>query len=321
MLRLQRAASAILSLALACGCAEEPERGTLEVGYCALRISLPLFVAEREGFFAARGIDVRLRRYETAQPLVEELLDGRLQAGGYAALPIVFTAASRDGARARLATAMIEDRDHPISALIRRAGSDAIRSPADLRGRTVGILPTVAYRRWLEAIVREAGVDPGQVRVTPISPPQQAAALSGGGVDALFTNDPMATAIVESGAGELVSVAPVPEALGGSLVFGAFLIHPRLWRERPEDARRLVTALDDAIRFIEADQDAARAHMRSFVREPERPFVERYPDARYLTSAAATEEVFAREARRALELGILEAPLDVAGWRAGAEAP
>ncbi|MCZ7680341.1 MAG: hypothetical protein M5U28_16855 [Sandaracinaceae bacterium] len=43
MLRLQRVASAILSLALACGCAEEPERGTLEVGYRALRIGLPLF--------------------------------------------------------------------------------------------------------------------------------------------------------------------------------------------------------------------------------------------------------------------------------------
>lgn len=312
---------AIVALALVAGACSEapPERGTLEVGYCALRISLPLFVAEREGLFRRHGLDVRLRRYETAQPLVEELLDGRLEAGGYAALPIVLTAASRDGSRAHFATAMMEDRDHPISALLRRPGESAIRSPADLRGRTAGILPTVAYRRWLEAILRHAEVDPSEVRISPIAPPLQAGALAGGGVDALFTNDPMATAIVASGAGEPVMDAPVPTALGGPLAFGTFLIHPRLWRERPDDARRLIAALDDAIRLIEVDQDGARAHMLPYVRASERPHVSRYPDARYLPSAEATDALFTGEARRSLELGVVEAPLDVSGWRVAAE--
>lgn len=313
----------LVTLALvASACSEATAEPTeLEVGYCALRISLPLFVAEREGLFQKHGLDVRLRRYETAQPLVEELLDGRLGAGGYAALPIVLTAASRDGSRAHFATAMMEDREHPISALLRRPGEGAIRSPADLRGRSVGILPTVAYRRWLEAILRHAGVDPAEVRVSPIAPPLQAGALAGGGVDALFTNDPMATAIVRSGVGEPVIDAPVPTALGGSLAFGTFLIHPRLLRERPEDARRLIAALDEAIGFIEADQDAARAHMLHYVRAAERPHVSRYPDARYLPSAEATDALFTDEVRRSHELGIVEAPLDVSGLRVSAERP
>ena len=71
------ASVASLSLALL-GCAPEA-RPPLEVGYSALRISLPIFVAERRGLFARHGVRVRLRRYETAQPLVEEVLDGREQ--------------------------------------------------------------------------------------------------------------------------------------------------------------------------------------------------------------------------------------------------
>lgn len=304
-------AIAVLSIACACGADED---APLEVGYSALRISLPVLVAEREGFFRARGLDVTLRRYETAQPLVEEVLDGRLDAGGYAALPIVFTAASRDGSRARLATAMIEDAEHPISVLLRRTDDRSIAGPADLAGHTVGVLPTVAYQRWLDAILRHAGVDPSTVTVTPVAPPQQAAALASGSVDALLTNDPMATAIVASGAGEPAGSAPVPTALGGSLVFGSFLLHPRVVRERPDDVRRLVLALDDAIRFIEDDQRTARAHLSTYVRASERPHVQRYPDARYLTSDEADDAVFAGEAQRSRELGILEAPIDLSGW-------
>lgn len=56
-------------------------REPLTVGYSALRISLPVFVARQRNMFARHGLEVELRRYETAQPLVEEVLDGRVDAG------------------------------------------------------------------------------------------------------------------------------------------------------------------------------------------------------------------------------------------------
>lgn len=305
--------AAALSLA-ALGCAPEA-RPPLEVGYSALRISLPIFVAERRGLFERHGVPVRLRRYETAQPLVEEVLDGRIDAGGFAALPIVVTAVSRGGSPPRLATAMIEDAEHPVSYLLRRAGAAAPRDVADLRGRRVGILPTVAYARWLDAVLERAGVPPSEVTVVPVAPPQQAQALDGGGVDALFTNDPMATAAIAAGVAEpLGDAAPVPRALGGSLVFGSFLVHPDTWRERPDDVRRLVAALDEAIAQIDADQAAARADMRPFVREPERPHVDRYPPARYRRSAELDDASLAREVAAMERLGILDRAPSTRGW-------
>jgi ABC-type nitrate/sulfonate/bicarbonate transport system substrate-binding protein len=252
---------------------------------------------------------------------VDEVLDGRLSAGGFAALPIVFGAAGRDGSRALLAGAMVEDAAHPVSVLLHRTGSD-IATVADLRGRRVGILPTAAYRGWIAQVLRHAGVDPAAVTVTPVAPALQASALAEGGVDALFTNDPMATAIVAQGVGERFGPeAPVPDALGGPLLFGSFLIHPKLRAEQPEVARALVAALDEAAARIDADPAAAREAMRAFVRPAEQPFVDRYPPARYVPSAQVDDAALRDEARRELEGGLIERPLDVGGWSFAGVAP
>jgi ABC-type nitrate/sulfonate/bicarbonate transport system substrate-binding protein len=299
-----------------------PEIDRLTIGYSALRISLPIFVAQERRIFREHGLEVELRRYETAQPLVEEVLDGRVLAGGFAALPIIFTAAARGDSEVRLGLAMIEDAEHPVSYLLRRSGDASLDSVAALRGRRVGILPTIAYQRWLEAIVREAGVDPSEVVIVPVAPPHQTATLEGGGVDALVTNDPVATATIAAGVGERVGPpAPVPSATHEPLVFGSFLVHPRLLAERPDLVRRLLAALDDAAALIESDQEGARRAMTSYVRASERPFVSRYPDARYLQSAHFGDAELAGAVRSMVELGVLDRGRDVTGWTLHAEAP
>ncbi len=285
------------------------------IGYSALRISLPVFVAEQRGIFRRHGLDVTLRRYDTAQPLAEEVLDGRVDAGGYAALPIIMTAVSRGGAAPRLTTALIEDAEHPISRLLKKRGDASLTTVADLRGKRIGILPTIAYRRWLDAVLHAAGLAASDVSVMPLAPPQQAAALADGAVDALFTNDPMATAMIARGVGELFGdPAPVPAALGGEVRFGSFLIGAGFAREHADVAARLVAALDEAIGSIEADQRGARRAMAPYVRPEERAFIESYPDARYLTSSQATGADLQREIDAMARLGILDAPMHVEGW-------
>ena len=62
-----------------------------ELGYSALGISLPVFVAQHEGLFADHGVAVRLRGFPTAHPLVEAImLDRAPRTGGFCAHPIAF---------------------------------------------------------------------------------------------------------------------------------------------------------------------------------------------------------------------------------------
>jgi ABC-type nitrate/sulfonate/bicarbonate transport system substrate-binding protein len=194
------------------------------IGVSTLRISLPVFVAEQHGLFAKHGIEAEVRRFDTAQPLADELGAGRIDAGGYVAFPILFGPGAPPP-RVRVVTAIVEDAAHPLSYLLVKKGS-GLRGVAALKGRRIGILPTAAYRRWLEAILQHDGL------------------------------------------------------------------------KHPDRARALAAALDEAIAMIAADPETGRAAMKPYVRETERPFVDRYPPARYLRSG----EITAAQLDRALTL-------------------
>lgn len=297
----------------ACTPHARPER--VRVGVSLLRISLPVFVAESRGLFRRRGLSVEVKTYETAQPLADEVTDGRLDAGGYVAWPIVFLAARRGQEPPRTATAIVEDAGHRLSYVLARRGS-GLRFPHDVRGRRVGILPTVAYRKWLEAMLSAAGVELHDVTIIPVAPLLQRQMLASGGVDLLFTNDPMATAMLGGGVAEVADPEPAcPRLLGDPFAFGTFALSARFVRERPAVARLLVEALDESIALVRADPPAARRDMLPFLRPQEQAWADQYPDTRYLASTETTEEEFQSEVLRELRLGILTEAPRVTPWR------
>ncbi|MCC7535074.1 MAG: ABC transporter substrate-binding protein [Deltaproteobacteria bacterium] len=310
----------------------ERDRTPLTIGYSRLRISLPVFVAERRGIFRRHGIEPRLQMYDTAQPMMQALVEGRIDLAGYTALPITYGAMLRSRTRLLFLTALVEDSRHRISFLLRRkpeAGREpTLRSIADLRGRRVGILPTAAYRAWLEAILRANAVDSSAVTIQPIEPLLQAQTLANGGVDALFTNDPAATAAIVRGVAEPIhDFAEVPRYLGDPFLFGSFNVREAWAREHPDEVRRLAAALDEAIAWIAAHPGEAKGDLRPFLPEAFRPHVERYPDARFLPTTETSEDAFVRMATQYREAGIIPASLDLTGlvvtgrWPASASSP
>lgn len=268
----------------------------MRVGVATLRISLPVFVAAERGLFTKHGLDVELTRFDTAQPLADELATGRLDAGGYVAFPILFGA--NPPPAVRVVTAIVEDATHPISYLLVKKGS-GLRGVASLAGKKIGILPTIAYRRWLEAILKHDWLALESVTIVPTAPPLEIDALAGGGIDALFTGDPMATAALARDVAEPLTSSPdVPRVLGEPFLFGTFALTDAFAKAHPDAAHALRDALDEAIAMLAADPALGRDAMTKYVRDTERPFVARYPDARYLRSSELTPA----QLDRALEL-------------------
>jgi NitT/TauT family transport system substrate-binding protein len=250
------------------------------IGYSALGVSLPIFVAHRTGLFADHDVRVQMRGYPTAHPLVEAIIDDGVQCGGFAAFPI----ALHRHVRARplhYACAVAEDLDNPISFLLVRKGS-GIRSLEDLMGRRVGVLPTKAYREWLKVLLKRSGLGYHQVKLdktckcmdtcaasdVPIErmvsvhdllPHETATALRSGRVDAIFTNDPAVTDAVRSGAAEIFGDQPIlPSLLGSPFLFGSFVFDSDYVAEQPDEARRIVAALDEGVRVCQQDPAEAR---------------------------------------------------------------
>jgi ABC-type nitrate/sulfonate/bicarbonate transport system substrate-binding protein len=277
----------------------------ITVGVSALRISAPLFLAEQRGLFARAGLRVRFRSYSTAQPMLDDLALGRLDAAGFVAWPIVLMASARASEPVRVTSEIVEDDAHRLSYVLVRRGS-ALRFPRDLEGRRVGVLPTIAYRRWLSAIGRAAGVDPGRVTVVGVEPSMQAQALEGGAVDMLFTNDPMATAMISRGIASLADDGPpCARRIGNPFSFGTFALSGSFARSSPADARALSSVVDEAIELSRRDAGATRDATRAWLRADERAYVDRYPVASYRTSRESAGAL-ARAVSDARSLGIID---------------
>lgn len=313
----------IIAAAAVAGCREgQPpshgQKGKITVGYSRLRISLPVFVAKEQGLFEKHGLNVTLLMYDTAQPLMQALVEGRIDLGGFTALPITYNGMLRTGTELLFLTTLIEDQDHRISYLLRRVPAPGeeptIKAITDLKGMSIGILPTIAYKAWIGEILRQEGLDPDRdVRIRPIAPALQALNLQSGGVQALFTNDPAATSTIEAGIGELVlpTTVEVPYYIESPFAFGSFNVRKDWALANTETYLRLVRALNEAVIFVNENPQKAKQAMKPYLPDDFKKHVDKYPDARYLPTNESSPTQFQEMADRYLKMGIIPAALDV----------
>jgi len=281
------------------------------IGYSKLIISLPVFVASDQGLFAKNGLDVTLEEFETAQPLMDALVSGKVDMAGYTAYAITMNASLRAKKALFYATSLVEDASHPISKLLVKTGS-GIKDIGDLKGKRIGILPTVAYKLWMEAVLAKKGVDPADVTLQHVAPPMSVSALESGTVDALFTNDPAAAAVLKSGVGkELLPGAVVPELLGSPFPFASFNMDKAYADANPAIAAKVVKSLDEAIALINADPAKAKKSMEKFMKDAEKPFVPYYSNPLYLPSAQFSGADLEAVMERYLSLKMIPAKLEL----------
>ena len=304
----------VCAFLLLSGCEQGREQGAqeVEIGYSALRISLPIFVAVENGFFEEEGLKVKLVRFDTAQPMMQALVAGTVKMAGYTALPITCNSMLRSNKELYFVTSLLEDSKRPISYFLVPINAPQGIGIADFTGKKIGILPTVAYEKWLGQILLKNGVDPKTVHIVPVVPNMQPSALQSGQVDALFTNDPAATAALQKGFARKISdEAPVPKFLGDPMLFGSFNVD-KAWADQNQDAlKKLVRALDRAIAFISTHPGRAKHSMKVYVDEAQRDYVVHYPDAYYLGSHHTDGADFQKMVDQFVSMGIMPKALRV----------
>ena len=282
------------------------------IGYSALRISLPVFVAVENGYFEEEGLNVKLERFDTAQPLMQALVAGTIDVGGYTALPITYNSMIRGNKKLYFITSMIEDQNHPISYFLIPSNYTSEINVSDMEGKRIGVLPTIAYQKWLEVILKENGVNIENVEIVPINPSLQPSAIQSGQIDALFTNDPAATTAIKTGVAKKISEESlVPKYLGEPFIFGSFNIEKGYADSNPEKTKKIILSLDKAIGFVNSNPEESKKIMEKYVHDSQKPFVEFYPDAFYLNSTESRESDFQKIAEQYLEIGIIESPLNL----------
>ena len=132
------------------------------------------------------------------------------------------------------------DNINDAEALVARNGS-GVTNVASLKGRKIGV-PFVSTSHFHTLVaLQAAGVNPNDVKIVNLRPPEVAAAWARGDIDATYIWDPVLAKVKQSGTVLTTSGRVAKES--GKATFDGFVVSRKFARENPEFVTRFVKVL------------------------------------------------------------------------------
>lgn len=253
------AATAALALALS-GCAgggadagpasEEGDSEAITMGTQPWLGYGQWYVADDQGFFGDRGVDVELSSFNDDASVNAALVSKKLDmanVGAQAALQFI-----EEGLDVSIV--LLLDSATDADAILSADG--AVSSVSDLKGKHVAFERGATSEILLAEALSEAGLDFDDVEAVEASADQVAPMLLAGQVDAGVTYEPYISEAVSAGKG-VETIATAGEFPG--LITDVLVVRNEVLEERPEDVTEVLGAWDDAVAFYGENTDEARA--------------------------------------------------------------
>ena len=159
---------------------------------------LALWVALEKGFFQEEDVEVEIAGIFRAGPeVMSAFVAGALDMAYVGEAPTTFAAANGTADVKVVAQVNTEG-----SALVVSTGPEAINRVSDLKGKTIGVPGHATVQDFLvkKALVK-AGIDPSNVNILIIKPPEMISALRTGQIDAFIAWEPYPAKAFELGVG------------------------------------------------------------------------------------------------------------------------
>ena len=214
---------------------------------------LPLLLAHTLGYFQAEGLQVELSPHATEDRAVQAVLRGHA-----AVVACTYARALQQHARGgEWQSFLLQLRAPQVVLGVSTKTLRHYRTPADLRGRRVGVLASVAPGQMvLGAVLQSAGFKPSDaLLVVADSSDELLARYQAGELDALSVNDPMVTWLEQRGEIRVLadtrSVHGTRALLGGPVPGGA-MCAPLAWLSAfPEECQSLANGLVRALKWLQ----------------------------------------------------------------------
>ncbi|KVA71753.1 taurine ABC transporter substrate-binding protein [Burkholderia ubonensis] len=184
----------------------------------------------------ATGYKVTFRKLDSGADVIRALASGSVQLGEAGSSPIA--AGLSQGLDISLFWVL--DNINDAEALVARNGS-GVTSVAALKGRKIGV-PFVSTSHFHTLVaLQAAGVNPNDVKIVNLRPPEVAAAWTRGDIDATYIWDPVLAKVKQSGTVLTTSGRVAKES--GKATFDGFVVSRKFAREHPEFVTRFVKVL------------------------------------------------------------------------------
>lgn len=184
----------------------------------------------------ATGYKVTFRKLGSGADVIRALASGSVQVGEAGSAPVA--AGLSQGVD--LSLFWILDNINDAEALVARDGS-GVTSVAGLKGHKLGV-PFVSTSHFHALVaLQQAGVDPNQVKIVNLRPPEVAAAWARGDIDATYIWDPVLAKLKQNGK-VLITSGQLAKA-SGKATFDGFVATRAFARDNPGFLMRFVKVL------------------------------------------------------------------------------
>jgi NitT/TauT family transport system substrate-binding protein len=230
------------------GCGGRTEPATLRMGVLPILDTLPMYVADAEGAFAKRGMDVE---FVTAASAAER--DQLFQAGeidGFITDLVALALYNRDAARVVAVRYAMTPTPGFAQFRVMAAGQSGIDSPDQLAGVEIGISEGTVIEYVTHRMLEAEGVPPQEI-VTLAVPkiPERMALLGSGELTAATLPEPLASLAMLDGA-----LVVVDDTNHVNISCSVYAFRRELVDRRQDALRGFLEAVSEASELINADK-------------------------------------------------------------------
>ena len=240
---------AVILMTILISCAQRKAApAPLRIGVLPILDALPLYVAEREGYFAAAGVEVTLVPVASAAERDQLLQAGQLDGGinDLAALALY----NREGIRLVGVRYAMQATSTAPQFRILAAGNTGITAPEQLRGVQIGVSQGTVIEYVTERLLEAEGLAPTEIAILAVPRiPERLALLGAGQLQAATLPEPLATLAMQQGARVILDDTRHPQ-----YSCSVFAFRQEIISAQPEAIRGFLMAVEQASAHINADK-------------------------------------------------------------------
>jgi NitT/TauT family transport system substrate-binding protein len=237
---------------LLAGQASAAEKITIMVGGMEKQIYLPAKLAEQLGYLKETGLDIELLSEPAGVNAETEMLSGAAQG------VVGFYDHTIDlQARGKMVESVVQFSQAPGEViLVSKAAAGRIKSPADFKGKTLGVTGLGSSTNFLtQYLAARAGVKYSEFTTLPVGAGSTfIAAMGQGKIDAGMTTEPTIARLVSTNAAsvlvDLRSLKSTVAALGGPYPAASLYMQTSWVNSHKEQVQKIVTAFVKTLRYI-----------------------------------------------------------------------
>lgn len=243
---------------------KKPETMVVRIGYLPIMASLPLYVAQENGYFSQQGVQVEIIQMQSSNQLVDALVRGDIDIVVESSAVPALIAETIDSGKIKIFSTSDITPETPFDSLIVKKES-SLNSLKDLEGKKIGTFPGSTATNLLKKYLSDKGVDVSKIEFIQVVPANQLSALYAGSIDVLHAYEPTTAIALQGGNAKKLYGSIYAEQLNHNPQ-GVALISTKFISENSRLAKKTVDAFNQASDFISKNDAKTREIVVKYVK-------------------------------------------------------